>query len=198
MRVHGTRLLQSTLLVALVAAPASADRVWSNADLQGRYSLGHTQTGVGLGLEGEARIGVLSFDGDGHVVAGSRTVVHWDGSVLVEDEQTVVSGTYSIGPDGRGEIHVTWTPLAIPYLIGASPGRETCYVRAQVEETMKVVLTPGRFQYLTTLHFSSEPLSACSGASWRHVYLHGEAVSQEAAPPLPSFAPLEPRRARTR
>lgn len=134
-------LLAACLAAALLTPPASAQGGFTNADLEGRHAF--LLTSDGSGDTGRTRygggllaIGSLEFDGLG-TVTGHRTLrrrlVFHDGAwnVTYEELDQELTGTYSVGADGRAVLEITaepnppWMPYtgssAWPIDLGAQP-----------------------------------------------------------------------------
>ncbi len=91
----------STMFPPTVKAAA-----FSNASLSGGYSFANSGETLGPGSIKFAEVGVLTFDGAGGI-KGNATMN--DGGTICT---AIVTGTYSINPDGSGSATITQTSAA--------------------------------------------------------------------------------------
>ena len=112
-----THAALASLVVALVVPVAAAQAPLTEADLVGTYAFSSEEAEVGSFRLSTSFVGVITLDGDGTVVSGSRAfvrTVQGTGTLttgpIFEVIQQEVTGTYSVLPDGTGTMTLTATP----------------------------------------------------------------------------------------
>jgi hypothetical protein len=137
------------LLAVLLALPrpAAAQRTLTDAELVGRYAFA-------IGLHADASgttmrvVGVITADGTGNVVGGSRTVFRHESFMQQALQYTqTASGTYRVEPDGTGTMLLTWSPTLPGVAWESAPVAPPCRnVHQDPNETLTFSLHDAGFE----------------------------------------------------
>jgi hypothetical protein len=103
--MRGTRMLCIGLAVVLLGAASTgalAQPTFTNADLQGRYAFACGEWGWSSTNDYNLCQGVFTADGNGNIVSGIRNFIQYQGGSMYQFLEQAFTGTYAIGPDGRG------------------------------------------------------------------------------------------------
>jgi hypothetical protein len=103
----------ATFTVTSGAQPACSNDGTGNAKLQGTYSFQFTQTDPTNNGQLSLNLGSFTADGAGNIGAGLSDS---NGPAYSAEQQSTFTGTYSIGPDDRGLLSLTYTSGATSYL----------------------------------------------------------------------------------
>src|SRR5271169_6367831 len=115
---------------------------YSNASLSGNYVF--TLRGVGSRGEAFVAVGVFTADGTGKITSGQQDVN--DVASGLQQQVAISSGTYSVGPDGRGQATLNFANgnNATFSFVLVSPSK------ARIIEMSNLELSSGLFELQTT------------------------------------------------